>query len=127
MKDRNEKPLTPLQELIPTKLFRIISSEQKNVPGGITETAVHIDLRPETLDEIKCPLPRSGQVFGWVRAGKSADSPFGRKRAELIELNDWGVMFMVQVTIEAERLRYYVSTEDVRSLLENCLKPEIIS
>lgn len=109
---------------IPADKFRLVGSAYKNVPGGLTEVRVKLNIKKKFADALSFNTSKSGLLFGWVRAGEMLKKEDGSKSAEKIELYDWDNGFLMLIFYkEGSKQGVFVSSEDVRLLLENCMRP----
>ena len=109
---------------IPADKFRLVGSAYKNVPGGLTEVRVKLNIKEKFAGSLSFNISKSGLLFGWVRAGEMLKKEDGSKWAEKIELYDWNNGFLMLIfDKEGGKKGFYVSSEDVRLLLENCMRP----
>ncbi|MGN0610487.1 MAG: hypothetical protein ACI4JI_01775 [Ruminiclostridium sp.] len=111
-----------LEKILPCKNFRIVPGEYKDIPGGISEVRVTIDVKKPFGDDLSFKVSASGRIYGWIRTqGDDILQSVGAKRIELI---DWSDKFLMLIVVGGEnKTAYYVDSNEVKNLLENCLRP----
>lgn len=115
---------TSLEKLLPCRRFRIVPGEYKDMPGGISEVRVIIDVKKPFSDKLSFKVSASGRIYGWIRTERNdVLQSIGAKRIELV---DWSDKFLILiVTGNDSKTAYYVESSEVKELLENCLRPRL--
>ena len=118
-------PTVKLEDYIPVKLFRTVHRTESDLPGGITEIKVIIDIERPLARKLSFRTSSSGRIHGFVRMNallksintkKDHGSTFRR-----ITINDWGNKALMVIEMENdEEIPFFVSTQDLIDLLENC-------
>lgn len=129
-------PEVKLSDYIPEERFRTILSKQRKLPRGITEMAVRLDFRKNSLVIesgclAKC-FEGNVSVHGLVTPGERLNLELeanGIKRSEVeLALNEWDkerFMFIFKQSDGTEEPIYFVKTSEVINLLKNCLNPNL--
>ena len=113
-------------------LFR----SQRKLPKGVTEISVRLDFRKNSLViESGCLaecFAGNVSVHGLVTPGKKLTDELNEKkinRSEVqIALNEWDkerFMLIFKQSDGTEEPIYFVKTQDIISLLTNCLNPNL--
>lgn len=116
-----------LEPLIPASHFRTVESFQ--MPKAKSELKVEIDLKDDFMKKIGFSLPWDGKLYAYFRITESFRS-FCKERdlnvsdIDTIYLEDWDLVFsvIIETRDKGRELSFYVSTEDVNFLLENCCR-----
>lgn len=118
-------PTVRLSDYIAVKRFRTILPEQRHTPCGVSELPVEIQLKKTFAKSLSFKVPWDGLLYGFVRGKKDIAEKLGDFVAvKLISLQDWEHSFLLLFEGEdkgAEKA-FFVSADDVRELLENCLR-----
>lgn len=115
-----------LADYIPAELFRTVHRTEADLPGGITEIKVVIDIQKPLAQKLSFRTSSSGFVYGFVRKNKLLRSLDKRTGAadtiKEITLNDWGskVLMVIAYQKQGVELPLFVSTQDLICLLEHC-------
>lgn len=123
--------MVTLSDYIPADKFRTILSEYRHMEGGITEIPVEIHMKPPFAKTLSFDVGWDGIVYGYVRGKKELKEQLGEfSSLKLITLTDWDDRFMLlfEGIEENDEKPFFVTTDEVRALLENCRRvPEQIS
>ncbi len=113
-----------LAEYIPAKLFRTILPEQRHFPCGISELPVEIQLKKEYAKTLSFEVPWDGTMYGFVRGKNDIALKLGNTAIKHISIQDWDDRFLLLFEGEdkGDEIPFFVSPDDVRELLENCLR-----
>lgn len=112
-----------LFEYITPDKFRTISAAQRDVPLGITEIAVEIQLNKRMRDKISFKIPWDGVVYGCARDKRDMKAKLGIENdIKTAYIIDWDDEFLLLFELEGniDRPVLYISSLDVIKLLENC-------
>ena len=115
-----------LADYIPAELFRTVHRTEADLPGGITEIKVVIDIEKPLAQKLSFRTSSSGFVYGFVRKNellRSLDKRTGAAETiNDITLNDWGskVIMVIAYQKQGVELPLFVSTQDLIYLLEHC-------
>lgn len=113
-----------LEDYLPVKRFRIVPGEYKDIPGGISEVVVTIDVKKPFAGKLDFKVSGSGRIYGWIRTQK--DDALRKLGAKRIELIDWSEKFLMLIVVsENDKTAYYVDNSEVKNLLNNCLRPRL--
>lgn len=118
-------PTVRLSEYIPAKRFRTILPEQRHTPCGISELPVEIQLKKAFSKTLSFKVPWDGLLYGFVRGKKDIAGTLGDfSEIKHISLQDWDSEFLLLFEGEDKGTEkaFFVSGDDVRELLENCLR-----
>lgn len=114
-----------LSDYVPSEKFRTVLPKQRSLSLGISEIPVDIHLGPNTVSKLSFPVPWDGDMFGCLR-GKESLKKALKTNAQIlsISLSDWDDKFLLIFNTEdvMETLAFYVTGEEVVSLLENCMR-----
>ena len=111
-----------LENYLTSEKFRVVPGECKDIPGGISEIPVVIDVKKQFSDSLGFDVSRSGRIYGWIR---TCEEDILRKiEAKKIELIDWKEKFLMLILIgKEEKKTFFVNNAAVRKLLKECRKP----
>lgn len=116
-----------LEEYISVSHFRTVSKEQLLYPCGIPEIKVEIELKDTFIKKNHFKASASGKIYGFVRMNELLEKLNGSHDAKegnivAISLNDWDDKFLMLIeTRKGDDLAYYVKSDEVKNLLQNCL------
>ena len=116
-----------LEEYIPANMFRTVSRKQLELPYGITEIKVEMEIKATFAREHNFQVSASGRVYGYIRMNDLLQKLNGTRegkngRIKNITINDWDDKFLMVIEInKGEDIAYYVTLSEVEYLLENCL------
>lgn len=118
-------PAVKLGDYIPVKLFRTVHRTEADLPGGITEIKVVIDIERPLAKKLSFRTSSSGRIHGFVRMNdllKSINTKQDKgSTVRRITINDWGYKALMIIEMENDSEKpYFVSTKDLINLLENC-------
>lgn len=118
-------PTVKLEDYIPVKLFRTVHRTESDLPGGITEIKVIIDIERPLARKLSFRTSSSGRIHGFVRMNALLKSINTKKdngsTVRRITINDWGNKALMVIEMENdEEIPFFVSTQDLINLLENC-------
>ena len=118
-------PTVKLEDYIPVKLFRTVHRTESDLPGGITEIKVIIDIERPLARKLSFRTSSSGRIHGFVRMNALLMSINTKKdhgsTVRRITINDWGNKALMVIEMENdEEMPFFVSTQDLIDLLENC-------
>ena len=120
----NDAVSVALSEYITPDKFRTILPECRKLGGGISEIFVEIHTKPPFTKSLSFNVSWDGMIYGYVRGKKDIAAKLGRIRnISKITITDWDDRFlMVFEGNKDEEVPLFVSNDDVRELLENCLR-----
>ncbi len=118
-------PAVKLDDYIPVKLFRTVHRTEADLPSGITEIKVVIDIERPLAKKLSFRTSSSGRIHGFVRMNdllKSINTKQDKgSTVRRITINDWGYKALMIIEMENDSEKpYFVSTKDLINLLENC-------
>ncbi len=117
-----------LSEFIPTKNFRIVENKTRHVSGGISEIRVKIKTERPFEQSLTYPLANDHRIYGFVKQNDRLREELREAAITRIELYDWDDQFMMFFNYESQTKKAFrVKIEEVKSLLEHCLRPNILS
>lgn len=122
-----------LDSIMPPEKFRTILPEDREAPGGLSEQKVVIEFKRNSPMYKEIPPCFKGAMFvyGFVRRNHGLRELFGDKYDEIkkqlkISLHEWEDKFLLDFYIDdSYSVSYFVTTEEVKSLLKNCRNPHI--
>lgn len=128
-----DAPDLPLSTLIAPDRFRTVMPVMYRGSGGADEIKVEMDLGEAFVVSLTDNPTLDGiTVYGFVRENQALRSVFGedlsadRYHCE-ITLSDWGNRFLLLCRgVHCQEFAGFVTPEEVRNLLENCLRAPII-
>ena len=111
-----------LSELVTPDRFRTVLYEQLQVPCGLTEIPVSVMLNKTTAGKLSFKVPRDGMLYGFARIKRLVKDKFGAEKA-MMYINDWDDRFVVIFDLGSNiEKAFYVTSEEVIYLLENCIR-----
>ena len=113
-----------LEEYIPVEFFRTVLFQQSKNTAGITEIPVEIELENKFMKTLAFPIPWDGKMYGYVRKNELLCEISKNKKITLISLHDWNDKFLMLIerAEEKEEVPFFVKSEEVKNLLENCMR-----
>ena len=120
-----DAPTVKLEDYIPTKLFRTVHRTEAELPGGITEIRVIIDIERPFAKKLSFRTISSGRIHGFVRMNdllKSINTKTGKSSTvRRITINDWGTKALLVIEMEDDsESAYFFPISQLKDLLENC-------
>lgn len=120
-----DAPTVKLADYIPPKLFRTVHRTEADLPGGITEIQVIIDIERPLAEKLSFRTSSSGRIHGFVRMNallKSLNTKTDKSTTiRRITINDWGTTALMVIEMEDDSEKaFFVSTDELKNLLENC-------
>ena len=112
-----------LYEYITPDIVRTISKEQRDIPGGVTEIPLEIQLKKKSMKKLSFNVPWDGILYGFVRGKEILREKTGLTfPIRSITISDWdGHFVLIFETENAHQVAaFYVKSDDVIYLLENC-------
>ena len=119
---KNAESVT-LSDFISADRFRMILPEHRHMEGGISEIPVEIQMKRPFADTLSLNVEWDGIVYGYVRGKKSILEKLKNfPVVTRITLTDWDDKFQLlfEGEKETDELPYFVSADEVRTLIENC-------
>lgn len=120
--------LVSLSDYIDVERFRTVMNDDRKVPCGISEIPVEIEVKEAFAKTLPFFVPWDGMIVGFaIRMGKTKELIDGFVKDERIlkiYLQDWDNKFLLVIESSLREYAYYVETQEVRSLLVDCMKPE---
>lgn len=120
-------PTVKLEDYIPVKMFRTVHRTEAELPGGITEIKVVIDIERQLAKKLSFKTSSSGRIHGFVRMNellKSVNTKVDNgSTVRRITLNDWGnrALMVIEMEDDSEKA-FFVPISQLIDLLENCRK-----
>ena len=120
-------PTVKLEDYIPVKMFRTVHRTEAELPGGITEIKVVIDIERPLAKKLSFKTSSSGRIHGFVRMNDLLKSVNTRadngSTVRRITLNDWGnrALMVIEMEDDSEKA-FFVPISQLIDLLENCRK-----
>lgn len=120
-------PTVKLEDYIPVKMFRTVHRTEAELPGGITEIKVVIDIERPLAKKLSFKTSSSGRIHGFVRMNellKSVNTKVDNgSTVRRITLNDWGnrALMVIEMEDDSEKA-FFVPISQLIDLLENCRK-----
>ncbi len=120
-------PTVKLEDYIPVKKFRTVHRTEADLPGGITEIKVIIDIERPLAKKLSFRTSSSGRIHGFVRMNDLLRSINTKKdkstTVRRITINDWGNKALLVIEMENdEEQPFFVPISELIYLLENCLR-----
>ncbi len=113
-----------LAEYIPVDNFRIVSSEHRHIPAGISEVYVKIRVESKFEKSLTKVTSKNGRIYGFVRKNDKLKQESKELKISVIELIDWEESFVLFINFsDKTKKAFQIDSNEVKSLLENCLKP----
>ena len=120
-------PTVKLEDYIPVKMFRTVHRTEAELPGGITEIKVVVDIERPLAKKLSFKTSSSGRIHGLVRMNellKSVNTKVDNgSTVRRITLNDWGnrALMVIEMEDDSEKA-FFVPISQLIDLLENCRK-----
>ena len=113
-----------LGEFITPEKFRTILPESRKVGGGVSEIPVEIHTKPPFTKSLSFHVGWDGIIYGYVRGKKEISAKLGETlKIAKITVTDWDDRFLMMFEgYEKEEISFFVSSDEVRELLETCLR-----
>ena len=105
---------------------RTVTSDVRDLPGGITEIPIEIRLKCNTAQRLSFTIPWDGILYGFVHPKSQIMQRLGAKKPlKKLTVADWDDTFvLIYETIDPKDTgAFYVSGDDVIKLLEECRRP----
>ena len=120
----NDAKFVTLGDFITPDKFRTILPEYRKLGGGVSEIPVEIHTKPPFTKSLSFNVGWDGMIYGFVRGKKDIAAKLGKIRdISKITVTDWDDRFlMVFEGKKDEEMPFFVSDDDVRELLETCLR-----
>lgn len=120
-------PEVRLEDYIPVKMFRTIHRTEADLPGGISEIKVVIDIERPLAKKLSFRTSSSGRIHGFVRMNELLRSINTKQdkgsTVRRITINDWNDKALMIIEMENDsEIPFFVSIADLIHLLENCLR-----
>lgn len=120
-----DAPTVKLEDYIPAKLFRTVHRTEAELPGGITEVKVIIDIERPLAKKLSFRTSSSGRIHGFVRMNdllKSINTKADKgSTIRRITINDWGNKALMVIKMENDNEEaFFVPIAQLTDLLENC-------
>ena len=119
---KNAESVT-LSDYISADKFRMILPEYRHMEGGISEIPVEIHMKRPFAETLSYNVEWDGIIYGYVRGKKQIQEKLnGFPKVARITITDWDDKFQQLFEGEEEtcEIPYFVSTEEVRTMLEDC-------
>ncbi len=118
-------PTVKLEDYIPVKLFRTVHRTEADLPGGITEIKVIIDIERPLAKKLSFRTSSSGRIHGFVRMNdllKSINTKSDKgSTIRRLTVNDWGNKALLVIEMENDEEKpFFVPIQELIDLLENC-------
>ncbi|MGN1109548.1 MAG: hypothetical protein ACI4RK_09230 [Oscillospiraceae bacterium] len=118
-------PAVRLEDYIPVKMFRTIHRTEADLPGGISEIKVVIDIERPLAKKLSFRTSSSGRIHGFVRMNELLKSINTKQdkgsTIRRITINDWGDKSLMIMEMENDsEMPFFISVNDLIFLLENC-------
>ena len=117
-----------LADYIPADKFRTVHRTEADLPGGISEIKVVIDIEKPLAKKLSFRTSSSGIIHGYVRMNDLLRS-INKKTDEsdtvkCITINDWGnrALMVIEMEKQGVEMPMFVSTDELIYLLEHCIK-----
>ncbi len=115
-----------LLDLFPIEDFRLVREEHRKIPCGISEIPITIDMKRTFSKMLSFKLPWDCELHGFVKCKKKLFEKTGYDNTVKITISDWDEKFTIIFEDEKghEEPVYSVEKAEMKTLLENCIKPE---
>lgn len=119
-----------LADYISADKFRTILPKERELPTGVSEIPVEIELKKESKKLLSFPVPWDGELYGCLRDKKELQKKLGLDcKVISATIADWDDKFVVVFEAEDDQksVAFYIRRDEVIALLENCRRvPEQI-
>ncbi|MFI3324597.1 MAG: hypothetical protein R3Y35_00305 [Clostridia bacterium] len=118
-----------LLDLFPSEHFRLVMTEDRKVPCGVSEIPVIIDMKKQFAKSLSFKTPWDCELFGFVKCKNTLFKKTGYANTVKITMSDWDDNFTLIFEDEDgnESPIYNMDKEYVKTLLEECIKPKKLS
>ncbi|MGN1340573.1 MAG: hypothetical protein ACI4WS_09805 [Oscillospiraceae bacterium] len=118
-------PTVKLGDYIPTDKFRTIHRTEADLPGGISEIKVVIDIERPLAKKLSFRTSSSGRIHGFVRMNDLLRSINTKQdkgsTVRRITINDWDDKALMIIEMENDsEMPFFVPIKELINLLENC-------
>lgn len=116
-------PLVTLSDYMPADRFRTVPAELRDVPGGVTEIPVEIDLGKATAKRLRFAVPWDGCLYGFLRGREGLREQLGlTARPTRVAVSDWETccLLVVETDDPGTETALRVETDEVVQMLERC-------
>lgn len=117
-----------ISKLFPFDYFRLINSVDRKMPKGYSEIPVKMYLKKKFIKNLDFKVPWDGELYGFIRNKAQLFEKTGYDNTVLITISDRDDKFSVifEDANGIEKPVYTVSCDEIKSLLEECIKPEML-
>ena len=121
-----------LEQILPVDHFRIVASDFRGIPCGISELPVTVEFNKNYDPPYKDLVYGGCFVHGFVRMNEMLGKLNGGIQREVdgsdiirqIYLTDWDGAFLLSIALNnGGEKSYAIKNEDVDNLLKNCMHP----
>lgn len=115
-----------LSDIFSAEDFRLVPAEFKKAPCGYSEIFAEVDIKQDFAQKLSFDVPWDGELYGYLRNKSKLYSKLGKDTAVKVTLSDWDDKFAVIFEDKngKEDPVFYVDPNEVKELLEKCMKPE---
>lgn len=112
-----------LADYITPDRFRTVLAQQREITAGLSEIPVEFELQKDFIKSLSFPVQWDGLMYGYYRGRKIIEEKVGAMIKRVV-ICDWNEKFVVIFEKDngVEDPVFYVAPEDVRLLLEKCLR-----
>ncbi len=124
-KHYDEVKACKLSDIFKISHFRLVNYEEKDIPHGISELVVVLDLKKDFGKKLSYKIPWDGQLFGFVRSKNEVYQNIEAQGATKLTISDWDdkCMIIFEDKNGKEGPVFSVDKEDIVDLLEKCRRP----
>ena len=97
--------------------------EQYTQPHGLSETPVELELNEKFAASLSFKTPWDRWLYGFVRRKGLLEEINSESGISSVSLHDWEGRFLMIIDTKKGEQPYFVKSEEVKELLENCLRP----
>ncbi len=114
-----------LSDVFLTEHFRLVNYEDRDVPHGISELTVMLDLKKDVSKKLSYKIPWGGELYGFVRNKREIYKNIGNDTVTKLTISDWGTHCIIVFEDDKgkEGPVFSVSKEEIVELLEKCMRP----
>lgn len=124
MESRNLKGTVELRKLIKYEKLRTVDSP--TCLGSQSEYLIYIDIKEDFRRMLNFSTPYHGRLYAYAYVTEALLKILSEYNFTLhgvrVDLADWDEQFVISFEEEAREVQFFCSKNDVKFLLENCLR-----
>lgn len=112
-----------LSDYITPDRFRTVTAECRHDYAGVSEVPVELELKKAFIKTLSFKVQWDGVIYGFCRGKKELTAKLeGFTKIAKVSIQDWNDKFLIHFEDSEKKTEsaFFVSSEEVRTLLENC-------